>query len=122
VANEARNRRKANTRRFQLALRAAAQDDPLAHDPSPEGSLLAGEQRERLLEAVNTLRDEERLVVTCRYFLELSEAETATTLDLPKGTVKSRLSRAMDRLRERLTDPEAATGAARDPKEQAAHG
>jgi RNA polymerase sigma-70 factor (ECF subfamily) len=61
-------------------------------------------------------------VVTCRYFLELSEAETAATLDLPKGTVKSRLARALVRLRGRLSEPEAPTGAARDPKEQAAHG
>jgi DNA-directed RNA polymerase specialized sigma24 family protein len=37
-------------------------------------------------------------VATCRYPLELSETETATVLALPRGTVKSRLSRALRRL------------------------
>ena len=37
-----------------------------------------------------------------RYFLDLSEAEAAETLGLPRGTVKSRLSRALGRLREQL--------------------
>jgi DNA-directed RNA polymerase specialized sigma24 family protein len=38
-------------------------------------------------------------VISCRYFLELSEAETAEVLGWRLGTVKSRLSRALDRLR-----------------------
>jgi RNA polymerase sigma-70 factor (ECF subfamily) len=42
--------------------------------------------------------------VTCRYLLELSEAETAAVLSWPTGTVKSRLSRALDRLREAYGD------------------
>jgi RNA polymerase sigma-70 factor (ECF subfamily) len=121
VANEARNRRKANARRFQLALRAADQSDPRAAEPSPEGAALARERRVALLEAIDSLRDEERLVVTCRYFLEFSEAETAAALDLPKGTVKSRLARALVRLRGRLAEPEAATGAETSSTGQAAH-
>jgi RNA polymerase sigma-70 factor (ECF subfamily) len=123
VATEARNRRKANTRRFYLSVRAAEQADPHASEPSPESLALSGERRQALLEAVETLRDEERLVVTCRYFLELSEAETAEALGLPKGTVKSRLARALARLRGRLADADAPDGAP-DPgsKEQAAHG
>jgi RNA polymerase sigma-70 factor (ECF subfamily) len=44
--------------------------------------------------------------VTCRYLLELSEAETAVTLDIPAGTVKSRLSRALARLRTELSTGE----------------
>ena len=50
------------------------------------------------------LRDEDREVIGARYFLDLSEAETAEALGLPKGTVKSRLSRALGRLRERLAE------------------
>ncbi len=102
VANEARNRRRAAGRRAALALRAAEEGSSGGAAPSPEGSLLAGEERERLLEAVNTLRDEERLVITCRYFLELSEEETAAALGVRPGTVKSRTSRALARLREEL--------------------
>jgi RNA polymerase sigma factor (sigma-70 family) len=102
VANEARNRRRSEGRRAALALRAA--DDPQSSSggaaPSPEGALLASEDRERLLAAVNGLREEERLVIACRYFLELSEEETAAVLDVRVGTVKSRTSRALDHLRE----------------------
>jgi RNA polymerase sigma-70 factor, ECF subfamily len=111
VANEARNRRRSEGRRTALALRAAAEAttgprriDPQSSSggaaPSPEGALLAGEDRERLLEAVNGLREEERLVIACRYFLELSEEETAAALGVRPGTVKSRTSRALEHLRE----------------------
>jgi RNA polymerase sigma factor (sigma-70 family) len=102
VANEARNRRRSEGRRAALAVRAAA-DSPSSSGgaaPSPEGALLAAEDRERLLGAVNGLREEERLVIACRYFLELSEEETAAVLDVRVGTVKSRTSRALDHLRE----------------------
>jgi RNA polymerase sigma factor (sigma-70 family) len=54
------------------------------------------------VDALNGLREEEREVVACRYLLELSEEETAETLGLRKGTVKSRLSRALAHLRERM--------------------
>ena len=38
-------------------------------------------------------------MVTCRYLLDLSEVETAVTLGWPRGSVKSRLSRALRRLK-----------------------
>jgi RNA polymerase sigma factor (sigma-70 family) len=100
VANEARNRRRSEGRRAALALRAAAEGSSGGAAPSPEGALLAGEDRERLLEAINGLREEERLVIACRYFLELSEEETAAALGIRLGTVKSRTSRALEHLRE----------------------
>jgi RNA polymerase sigma-70 factor (ECF subfamily) len=99
VANEARNRRRSATRRAGLVLRAA-EDRPLDDAaPSPESAVLAHERQETLLAAVNGLRDEDREVIGARYFLDLSEAETAETLGIPRGTVKSRLSRALERLR-----------------------
>jgi RNA polymerase sigma-70 factor (ECF subfamily) len=55
-----------------------------------------------LLAAVEGLREEDRLVIACRYFLELSEEETAAALDWRRGTVKSRLARALERLRARM--------------------
>ncbi len=99
VANEARNRRRTAGRRTNLALRAAA--DPLSGGaaPSPEANLLAGEEQSALLAAVNALPEDQRDVVACRFFLDLSEAETADTLGIRKGTVKSRLSRGLDHLR-----------------------
>ena len=100
VVNEARNRRRAAGARERLALRAL--DDPLSGGaaPSPEAELLVAEDRERLLSAVAALRDGDRLVVSCRHFLGLSEEETAEMLGVPVGTVKSRLSRALARVRE----------------------
>ena len=102
VANEARNRRRAAGRREALAVRAAAQDRPGDAVPSPEAALLSAEQRSGLLEAVNRLSDEHRDAIACRYFLELSEEETAAALGVRRGTVKSRLARALARLREDL--------------------
>jgi RNA polymerase sigma factor (sigma-70 family) len=101
VANEAKNRRRAAGRREALALRAA-QDRPGGAVPSPEAVLLAGEEREGLLAAVERLPDEHRDAIVCRYFLELSEEETAAALGIRRGTVKSRLSRALERLRDEL--------------------
>ena len=53
-----------------------------------------------LRKAVRSLRDQDRQVIYLRFFLSLSVEETAMALALPVGTVKSRLSRALDRLRE----------------------
>ena len=100
VANEARNRRRSAGRRDALAVRAAGAESSGEAAPSPETAALDAERRRSLLAAVETLPDEQRLVVTCRYFLDLSEEETAAVLDVPRGTVKSRTSRALDRLRE----------------------
>ena len=50
------------------------------------------------------LPDRDRTVIACRYLLELSEAETAAALDVRLGTVKSRLSRALERLRKEVGD------------------
>jgi RNA polymerase sigma-70 factor (ECF subfamily) len=102
VANDARNRRRSASRREQLAVRAAA-DHP-RHDaaPSPEGALLATERRDALLAALAALAEDDRLVISLRYFLDLGEAEMAAALGVPRGTVKSRLSRALGRLRTTL--------------------
>jgi RNA polymerase sigma factor (sigma-70 family) len=107
VANEARNRRRAAGRREALAVRAAAQDRPGDAVPSPEAALLSAEQRSGLLAAVNRLSEEHRTAIACRFFLELSEEETAAALGVRRGTVKSRLARALARLREELGEEEA---------------
>jgi RNA polymerase sigma-70 factor (ECF subfamily) len=52
-----------------------------------------------LWKAVQNLSLPDQQVVYLRFFLELSVAETAQSLDIPEGTVKSRLSRALERLR-----------------------
>jgi RNA polymerase sigma-70 factor, ECF subfamily len=100
VANEARNRRRSAGRRSGLLLRAAREAVSGDAAPSPEATLIAAEERSLLLERLNALPDEARLVLACRYLLGLSEQETAAALGVRPGTVKSRTARALDRLRE----------------------
>jgi len=102
VANEARNRVRSTGRRHQLELRLAEGYRPGGAAPSPEAAAVAAEDTKRLLGFVNELSDEDRLVIANRYFLELSGEETAVALGIPEGTVKSRLSRALSRLRARV--------------------
>ena len=102
VANEARNRRRSGRRQDDLALRVAEDRPSGDAAPSPEAAALAGEQRRLLLAAVGRLAEADRQVIACRYFLELGEEETAGVLACRRGTVKSRTSRALARLREQL--------------------
>jgi RNA polymerase sigma factor (sigma-70 family) len=102
VANEARNRRRAAGRRAAVELRAGEERLRADAPASPEASLLAAAQRAALLAAIEALPERDRLVIACRHLLELSEAETAAALGCRPGTVKSRLSRALERLRATL--------------------
>jgi RNA polymerase sigma factor (sigma-70 family) len=100
VANEAKNRRKAAGRRPTVDL-SVAEDRPSGDTAlSPEEAALASERRTFVLAALGKLREEDRLVISYRYFMQLSEAEMAEALGVARGTVKSRLSRAIARLRE----------------------
>lgn len=101
AANEARNRRRAAGRRLRLAATLVAQPVGAAA-VSAEDVAVAHAQRETLLAAVEALPDRDRQVVACRYLAGLSEAETVAVLGWPAGTVKSRLSRALDHLRATL--------------------
>jgi len=99
VANEARNRRRSAGRRVGLALRAAAAVSGDAA-PSPETAAVAHERRAELLDGLARLDERDRDVLVHRFLLELGEEETAAALGVRRGTVKSRTSRALDRLRE----------------------
>ena len=99
VANEARNRRMAAHRRTALAQRAQVAQTSGEAAPSPEAAAEADEFRATLVASLRRLRDDDRLILAYRLFFDLSEAEMAEALKCPKGTVKSRLSRALGRLR-----------------------
>jgi len=101
VANEARNRGRSSRRREGLALRVATAGSGDAA-PSPEAAAIDQAEAEALVAALDRLPERDRLVVAYRYLFEMSEAETATALDVRPGTVKSRLSRALTRLRTEL--------------------
>ncbi|MQA85497.1 MAG: sigma-70 family RNA polymerase sigma factor [Streptosporangiales bacterium] len=100
VVNETKNRHREKRRRDGLTVRLAARRLDVPDDP--EDDVLAAERRAVLLDAVRALPDRDRMVVTCRYFLDLSEAETAEALGWPQDSVKSRTSRALARLRSSL--------------------
>lgn len=104
VANEAKNRRRAEGRRLHYEATVARHG--AAPEATPEAAAVLEEASGELLAAVNALPEPERLVVGLRYFLELSEAETADIAGIPSGTVKSRLSRALGRLRVAMGDPD----------------
>jgi RNA polymerase sigma factor (sigma-70 family) len=99
VANEARNRRRSGRRQDDLALRVAGARPSGDAAPSPEAAALADERRRDLLAAVAAMPERDRMVIAARFFLELSERETAQVLGCRPGTVKSRVSRALARLR-----------------------
>ena len=60
---------------------------------------------EDVVSALAALTPDHRAVVVLRYLLEFTPGEIADALDLPRGTVNSRLRRALDGLGERLEDP-----------------
>jgi RNA polymerase sigma-70 factor (ECF subfamily) len=62
----------------------------------------AGSLDERLVAVLGSLEPEQRAVIVLRYLLEYTPGEIAEVLELPRGTVNSRLRRGLDRLRERV--------------------
>ena len=100
VANEAHNAHRSAVRRSAREERDARALTTWLDDVSVD--VTDREAKEQVLAAVGRLPDPLRRVVVCRYLLELDEAETAVVLGVPRGTVKSRLSRGLGRLRDDL--------------------
>jgi len=119
VANETHNLHRASGRRMARERRAWEQSQPLllarSHDPAD--ATVATDRRSALVQGLARLSPEHRQVVTCRYLLDLDEVETATVLGWPRGTVKSRLHRAVARLRDVLDTEES-----RDRTREVKHG
>ena len=100
AANLARNRKR-SIGRYWHALRRWWQNQ---EEPATSSNPLARRaDAEMLWQAVQQLRPNAQEIVYLRYFLDLSEAETSETLGIPKGTVKSRLNRALTQLRGIIT-------------------
>lgn len=77
------------------SLRAEAEQQDVAAPEHPEHD-------ERMLPALASLDAEHRAVIVLRYVLEYTPGEIAELLELPRGTVNSRLRRGLDKLKERL--------------------
>jgi RNA polymerase sigma-70 factor, ECF subfamily len=101
VTNTSRNQRRAWWRRRRAELRVAAR--PLGTITDPLDDTITASEREVVVAALNRLDATERLVIALRHFEQLNEQEMADVLDCAPGTVKSRLSRAMSKLRAELT-------------------
>jgi RNA polymerase sigma-70 factor (ECF subfamily) len=97
TTNLSHNRRR-SIGRYLAALRRAS-EEPVTASSSLGDSTERQWEAETLRQAVQRLKPGEQEVVYMRYFLELSEAEMAGALQVAPGTVKSRLHRAMARLR-----------------------
>jgi RNA polymerase sigma factor (sigma-70 family) len=111
AVNQARNLHRSRRRDAALMLREVATDASRGQAPDdPAEAAVAGERRAELLAALRSLGDKDRDVVVCRFLLDLSEAETARTLGWRLGTVKSRTSRALARLRSAMAPPAAGAG------------
>jgi RNA polymerase sigma factor (sigma-70 family) len=100
VANETRNLHRGAGRRSAREHRAWLRTEPLvlARRDDPADAVLAAERQALIVRGLAGLSGAQREVVTCRYLLDLDEAETAAVLGWPRGTVKSRLHRALRRL------------------------
>ena len=107
VANETRNLHRSAGRRRAREQHAWDRVEPLLAGDDPAVAMLGSERRAELVRGLSRLSAPHREVVTCRYLLELDEAETATVLGWPRGTVKSRLHRALRALEAAMTCAEA---------------
>jgi RNA polymerase sigma-70 factor (ECF subfamily) len=86
-------------------LRAYARtgiDPVVADDDETVARLDAGAQRRALAAALGELRPQDREILLLHAWAELSDNEIAAALSLPTGTVKSRLHRTRERLRNHL--------------------
>jgi RNA polymerase sigma-70 factor (ECF subfamily) len=97
AANLASNQRR-SAGRYVVALMRAFRNEPASSAGVEEGSNRHMEAND-LWKAVQQLSMSDQKIIYLRYFLELSVTETAEALDVAEGTVKSRLSRALERLR-----------------------
>lgn len=101
ASNLASNRRR-SAGRYLSALTRAFRNEPAL--PDTEEKSLQRLRANELWKAVQNLNATDQQIVYLRYFLDLSVAETSETLQIAEGTVKSRLSRALEKLRNIIRD------------------
>jgi RNA polymerase sigma-70 factor (ECF subfamily) len=97
AANLARNRRRSAARHLAALVRSFRSDPQTGPNVEEQNSL--DQESRQLWNAVRRLSADDQQVIYLRFFLELSTAETSQALDVAEGTVKSRLNRALGRLR-----------------------
>jgi RNA polymerase sigma-70 factor (sigma-E family) len=70
-------------------------ESPAAAVNSPEAAVLVGEEHQHVLAAIRALPDRQREALVLRFYLDMSEEETARAMGISRGTVKSATSRAV---------------------------
>ena len=108
ATNMALNRLKASMRRQAMAERFGAETVEREANPSIEARVLRRERGRRVQDAIRHLKPDDQSLLILRFFFDLSEAELAQTFDIAAGTIKSRLHRALAKLRDviRKHDPD----------------
>ena len=96
ASNLASNRRRSAGRYF-AALTRAFRGEPIPATIEEKSSQQV--QANELWKAVQTLNAHDQQIIYLRFFLDLSVTETAEVLQIAEGTVKSRSSRAIEKLR-----------------------
>ena len=96
AANLSRNRRR-SAGRYLAALTRAFRNEPASANIEEKSAQHM--DANDLWKAVQSLSTPDQQIVYLRYFIDLSVAETAEVLQVAEGTVKSRLSRALEKLR-----------------------
>jgi RNA polymerase sigma-70 factor (ECF subfamily) len=106
VANNATRNAQRTLRRYRLLLAKLPPAGEEA-DIAPDAADRVDQERlaQQLLRAMGGLRQSEREVIALCDWAGLSYAEAAVAMGVPEGTVRSRLSRARERLRELASDP-----------------
>jgi RNA polymerase sigma-70 factor (ECF subfamily) len=99
VVNRAIDWARARALRREVGSEGAA--EPAAPPDRPERPLSEG-----VASALAALSPEHRAVIVLRYLLEYTPGEIASLLDVPRGTVNSRLRRALDQLEAGLPEDE----------------
>ena len=84
-------------------LRRKRRTEPIE---SWQETLMANEPEDRITDYLSGLREKDRLLLILKYQEDLREAEIASILRIPRGTVSSRINRLLKRLREELTKEE----------------
>lgn len=91
-------------RRDNMMTRAGAEPEQKPPADDPASPLIAAETAARVRQALATLPDDQRAAVELAFFEGFTQTEISEKLELPLGTIKSRIRRALERVRRVLTE------------------
>ena len=92
--------------RARALRREVGAEETVAAAPAPESADVAARPSKDVLGALAALTPDHRAVIVLRYLLEYSPGEIARILELPRGTVNSRLRRGLDSLQGLVAEEE----------------